>query len=261
MAETVGRGERGSAIQRALAVLEGVAGADRPISATELNGALDLPKATVHRLCRMLEREGFLQRELDGKRFVPGPRLNRLALSVIAGSGLRAERHAILHAVSTEIGETCNVTVPDGSEMHYVDRVETHWPLRLQFPIGTRVPLHCTASGKLFLSSLPNARRKRLLTRLALDRRTARTLTEPATLEAALMRIRKEQLGTDDEEFVDGMVAVAVPVTDPRGRLIATLATHAPRQRMTLEAARRHLPALRRAAAQLSELLGGGDAE
>jgi DNA-binding IclR family transcriptional regulator len=209
----------------------------------------------------MLEREGFLQRELDGKRFVPGPRLNRLALSVIAGSGLRAERHAILHAVSTEIGETCNVTVPDGSEMHYVDRVETHWPLRLQFPIGTRVPLHCTASGKLFLSSLPNARRKRLLTRLALDRRTARTLTEPATLEAALMRIRKEQLGTDDEEFVDGMVAVAVPVTDPRGRLIATLATHAPRQRMTLEAARRHLPALRRAAAQLSELLGGGDAE
>jgi DNA-binding IclR family transcriptional regulator len=261
MAGTAGRREKGSAIQRALAVLEGIAGADRPISVTELNGILDLPKPTVHRLCRTLERERFLQRELDGKRLVAGPRLNRLAMSVIAGSGLRAERHAILQAISSEIGETCNVTVPEGSEMHYIDRVETHWPLRLQFPIGTRVPLHCTASGKLYLSSLPTARRRRLLARLPLDRRTTRTLTDPTALEAALLRIRKEQVGTDDEEFVDGMVAVAVPVTEPGGRLIATLATHAPQQRMTLDAARRHLPALRRGAAQLSQLLGADELE
>jgi DNA-binding IclR family transcriptional regulator len=244
-------------MQRALAVLEGIAGAERPISPTELNGALDLPKPTVHRLCQALERDGFLQREIDGKRLLPGPRLTRLALAVIAGSTQRVERHAILHAVSSQIGETCNLVVPDGSAMLYIDRVETHWPLRLQLLPGTNVPLHCTASGKLFLSSLATSRRKRLLTRLTLEPRTEKTLTDPAALETALRVIRDQGVGTDDEEFIEGMVAVAAPITDARGRMAACLALHAPSQRMSLADARSHLPALREAAEQLSELLDG----
>jgi len=252
---------KGSSIKRALAVLEGIAGAERPVSASELNGALDLPKPTLHRLCQALERDGFLQRELDGRRLQPGPRLTRLALQVIAGASRQAERQAVLQAVSAEIGETCNLVVPDRTSMLYLDRVETHWPLRLQFPIGAHVPLHCTASGKLFLSSLPAARRKRLIGLLPLQRCTAKTLTDPAALDAALKRIRREQVGSDDEEFIDGMVALAVPITDPDGRLAACLALHAPRQRMTLPAARKHLATLRQAATRLSALLEGDLAE
>lgn len=250
------RREKGSSILRALAVLEGVVSAERPISATELNEELDLPKASLHRLCAMLEREGFLQRGLDGRRLLPGHRLNQLALSVFAGSPFRAERHAILQRASGELGETCNLSIPDGGEMIYMDRVETHWPLRLQFQIGMRVPLHCTAAGKLYLSSLPAPRRKRLIESLPLDRRTSRTLTDPKELEQALKQVRKEGVGTDNEEFIEGMVAVAVPVTDTHGRLAAAVATHAPVQRMTMEAAHGHLPILRKAAEQLSALLG-----
>lgn len=248
-------------MQRALAVLEGIAGAERPVSPSELNGTLDLPKPTLHRLCQALERDGFLQRELDGRRLQPGPRLTRLALQVIAGVAQQADRKAVLQAVSAKIGETCNLVVPDRNTMLYLDRVETHWPLRLQFPVGAHVPLHCTASGKLFLSSLPVARRKRLIALLPLERRTAKTLSDPAALEAALKRVRQDQVGSDDEEFIDGMVAVAVPITDPNGRLAACLTLHAPRQRMTLAAARKHLPTLRSAAAQLSALLEGDLAE
>jgi len=255
------RRTKGSSMQRALVVLEAIAGAERPVSPSELNGTLDLPKPTLHRLCQALERDGFLQRELDGRRLQPGPRLTRLALQVIAGAVQQAERKAVLQAVSARIGETCNLVVPDRNAMFYLDRVETHWPLRLQIPVGAHVPLHCTASGKLFLSSLPAARRKRLIGLLPLERRTARTLTDPAALEAALKRVRQDQVGSDDEEFIDGMVAVAVPIADCHGRLAACLALHAPRQRMTLAAARKHLPTLRQAAARLSALLDGDLAE
>lgn len=249
------RREKGSSILRSLTIIELVAEADRPLGLSELNDDLDLPRATLHRMCRMLEDQGFLQRALDGKRLVPGPRLRRIALMTIGGSALQAERHAILQAVSNRIGETCNVTIPNGNEMLYIDRVETHWPLRLQFPVGTRVPLHCTASGKLYLSSLPAARRKRVVGELPLERRTGNTLADPQALEAALKRVRADGFGTDEEEFVEGMVAVAVPVLDGQGRLAATLATHAPAQRMSLETAKGHLPALREAAGKLANLL------
>lgn len=249
------RREKGSSILRSLTILELIAEAERPLSLSELNADLDLPRATLHRMCRMLEDEGFLQRALDGKRLIPGPRLRRISLMTIGGSALQAERHAILQAVSSKIGETCNVTIPNGNEMLYIDRVESHWPLRLQFPVGTRVPLHCTASGKLYLSSLSAARRKRVVSELPLEQRTGNTLIDPDALAAALKRTRAEGFGTDDEEFVEGMVAIAVPVRDGQGRLAATLATHAPAQRMPLETAKSYLPALREAADKLARLL------
>ena len=71
-----------------------------------------------------------------------------------------------LRQLSEEVGETCNITIPDGSQMRYLDRVETHWPLRMQFMIGTKVPLHCTASGKLFLSQLPGEQMSSLIENL-----------------------------------------------------------------------------------------------
>ena len=71
-----------------------------------------------------------------------------------------------LRQLSEEVGETCNITIPDGSQMRYLDRVETHCPLRMEFMIGTKVPLHCTASGKLFLSQLPGEQMSSLIENL-----------------------------------------------------------------------------------------------
>ena len=103
-----------------------------------------------------LEAQGYLLKKINGKSYMPGNRLYDMAVGVLAHSRFRAERHAILQSLSEDIGETCNIAYPDGIQMAYSDRVETQWPLRLvQIPVGTRVPLHCTASGKLYLSTLP----------------------------------------------------------------------------------------------------------
>ena len=132
-----------------------MATARRPLGVSELGVLLGLPKPTAHRIIRMLESEGLLQREPGSRRFVPGVRLVRLGLDIVAASMLRAPRHAILEALSQQIGETCNFGVMAGSHVVYLDRVESAWPFGLRFEPGSRVPLHCTSMGKLFLSLLP----------------------------------------------------------------------------------------------------------
>ncbi len=234
--------------------------ASRPLNATEIHVALGVPKPTAHRLCQTLIEEGFLTQEIDGKRLLPGPRLSRLALGALNASVLSAERRTILESVSNQIGETSNISVPDGARMRYLDRVETHWPLRVQLPVGTAVPLHCTASGKLYLATMPPARRRRLIGELALDAHTANTITDPAALNGELDRIRDEQLGTDNEEFVDNMVALSVPVVDAQGGFCATLSFHAPTQRVSISSAREYVPILRDGASKLSRILAPAEA-
>ena len=244
--------DKGSRSIRALEVAEALAAAGRPLSVAGIAEATGLPKATAHRLCGLLVEQRFLAPDPSGDGLNVGGRLRDLAMEVISADMAHVHRHRILADLSRELGETCNFNIPVGGAMYYVDRVEAEWPLRTQLPVGTRVPLHCTASGKLYLSSLPKARRKKLINAMDLESHTGRTLTDPDALLENLEKIRKDKVGTDDQEFIDGMAAVAVPVMDARGRLAATLACHGPTVRMPLEKALSFVPALRRAAEKLS---------
>ena len=247
--------QHGSATLRAIAILEAIAGADGPLGLVELMAATGLPKPTVHRITAMLMDASLLLREAEGKRFGPGPRLASLGLASLTHAVWRAPRHAILKSLVGEIGETCNLTLLDGTEVVYLDRVEAAWPLRLHFQTGSRVPAHCSASGKLLLALLPTRERNRILAALPFSYHTASTITRRRDLETALKRIRKDKCATDNEEYLDGTVCVAVPVENGTRRVPAALAVHAPTSRMTLAQALECVPALRLAAAKLADAL------
>ncbi|RMF10170.1 MAG: IclR family transcriptional regulator [Alphaproteobacteria bacterium] len=246
---------------RGIELLFHVARSDGPVTANELAEMSALPKATVYRLCDQLRNAGFLRRHAGARGYVPGPKLLELSSSVLAARSQQVYSHAVLEGLAEEIGEACNYAVPDGTAMVYWDRVETRWPLRFQLPIGSRVPLHCTANGKLYLSSLPEEQRLRLIGELKLERHTANTITSPEALREALDEITEQGYGTDNEEFIDGMVALAMPVTDSSGRMLAGVAFHAPVQRMTLDDAKQYLPLLRQAVEKLSGQLRAGESE
>ena len=246
--------ERGSSINRVLDILDTVARADKPISATEINETLNLPKATAHRLCAALESQGYLLKKLNGKSYMPGNRLYDMAVGVLTHSRFRALRHAILKSLSEEIGETCNIAYPDGMQMTYSDRVETQWVLRLQVPIGSSVPLHCTGSGKLYLSTLPKGKLESIVNKLDLTAMTKNTITDKDRLIKEVTSIRENQLSIDNEELFDGIIALAVPITDSQGRFYSSLAFQAPVFRLTLEDAQQYIPHLRKAAKELSTL-------
>ncbi len=238
---------------KALGILEAVVASARPASIAELSSLLGLSKPTGHRIASTLEELGFLKREPGTRRFIEGDRLVALALSVLEAAAKRGPRHAILQALSKEIGETCNLGVLAGNEVVYLDRVEAEWPLGLRFEPGSRVPAHCTAIGKMFLSRMETRRGRQFVRTVPLRRYTDNTITDPDRLLKELERIREHDVATDNQEFMSGVVCVAVPVLGPGNRMCAAVALSAPEARLTLEQALDHVPALRRAAKQLSE--------
>lgn len=239
---------------RLLIIIEEMAEAGEPVTPTELNRTLGLPKPTIHRLFSQLEDEGFVQRELNGNGYSPGKRLRRISAGILASQQSRTVRTAILTALTEIIGETCNISVPDGDRMIYIDRVETKWPLRIQLPTGTKVPLHCTASGKLYLASLSAAQLSGFLNRATLAAETEYSIVDADRLRRELSDVRMNGHATDDQEFIDGMIAVGVPILEPKGRFMATLSVHAPIQRLSMKAALSHIPLLRKTAEDLAEL-------
>ncbi|WP_137919946.1 IclR family transcriptional regulator [Hydrogenophaga sp. 2FB] len=229
----------------------------QPLALPEVVGLSGWPKPTVHRMLAQLEQGGWLVREPDGRRYAMAPRLLRLAENALSNSTQQGVRHAVLRQLVTEVGESCNLTAMSGAEVVYLDRVESAFPLRMELRPGTRVPAHCSASGKLFLAWMGARPRRALLDGLALTRYTANTLTQRSALEAELKAIRRDGHAVDAEEFVDGLVCVAVPVFAPSQRTVrCALALQAPAARMTLAQARAQLPRLEAAALALARTLG-----
>ena len=239
---------------RLLLIFEEVARSGVPVSPAALAEALDLPKPTIHRLLTTAEEEGFLQRDVDGKSFGPGRRLRRLAGNTLSSQRIRTERLIVMKALAEEVGETCNLAAPGRFGMVYLDRVETHWPLRIQLPIGSHVPFHCTASGKMYLSSLRTEKLDRLLSWMEFEKQTTRTITDKDVLREEIATTRARGYSTDNEEMMDGMAAIAVPIKDGEGRLLTTLSIHAPVQRLSFEKLVSVLPTLQEAAAKIEEL-------
>jgi DNA-binding IclR family transcriptional regulator len=230
---------------------------ETPQALPDVVGLTGWPKPTVHRMLAQLEAGGWLVREPDGRHFVLAPRLLRLSEAALSSSALQGVRHAVLRQLVSEVGESCNLTAMSGADVVYLDRVESAFPLRLELRPGTRVPVHCSASGKLFLAWMGARQRRTLLDGLPLTRYTASTLTDRASLEAELEAIRRDGHAVDAEEFVEGLVCVAVPVAAPGQRTVrCALALQAPAARMSLAQARLQLPRLQVAAQALARTLG-----
>lgn len=240
---------------RTLMILEILGKSDRAMTATQINDQLGLPKQTVHRLCVTLEENGFLTRPGNAKKYQVARRLRDLGSGLLHNSRDHIARRQILKEVAEQVGETVNYAAPGNSGMNYLDRVETDWPFRIQLPIGTSVPFHCTASGKTFLASLTPKNRDVLISSMDLRQMTPQTRVDRDVLLGELRQIRKQGYALDQEEFMEGMIAIAVPVVDPHGRFVAAVAYHGPTQRMTLEAAVQRKDLLLGAARKLSMLL------
>lgn len=247
-----------AAALRAVNVMEIVARSERPLPLTEIAEAAGLPAPTAYRILSLLESAGLLQREPTGKTYGVGHRLARLGVDVLTNNGPRLERRAILRRVVDEIGETCNLAMLYGDEIVYIDRVETDWSLKAELKPGSRVPLHCTSSGKLFLSQMPKARRRKLLEAMSLRRYTANTLTDVAQLEAQIEEIGRTRVGINNEELQAGVIGIAVPVTNAGGRVIATVALQAPVARLTLAQAMELVPRLQAAASAVAPTFDNG---
>ena len=240
---------------RLFGLLEVIAEKDQSFNLQALVEETGLPKPTLHRMLQQLEAAGLIQRNGDGRQYGTGLRLRRLAENLLLNSTSHGARHMVLRRLVEEVGESCNLTAFSGGEVLYLDRVETAAPLRFYLHPGSRVPAHCSATGKLFLAQLAPAQRQRLLANVELERYTQNTLTDHAQLESELERVKRDGYAMDDEEFLPGLVCIGVlvPAADG-GKSNLGLALQAPVMRVSRDKAVQLLPALQRAAAALAAI-------
>ncbi|WP_326544027.1 IclR family transcriptional regulator [Pseudorhodoferax sp.] len=245
-----------AAAVRAFRVLEEVARHPDGCALPTLVEAAGLPRQTVHRLVEQLLLAGLLQREPAGRRLQLAHRLERFATDTLMNGPGRRERRAILQAVVERTGETCNLAALQGTDIVYLDRVETQWPLRLLLAPGSHVPLHATSSGKLLVSLLPKPQRERLLARLSLRSYTENTILDRRQFERELQATRRRRFGLNHAEHLRGLYGVAVPVMVDRQRACAAVALQAPEGRMTMDELTAQVPHLREAALAIARTLG-----
>ena len=245
-----------AAAVRAFRILEILSAADGPMPLSAIVQEIGLPKQTVHRILKQLESTWLVSRTAGSPGYECSSRVRQLAVNVLMQAGPAAARHAILQQLVDKVGETCNLTMLSGDDVVYLDRVETQWPLRMHLQPGSRVPLHCTASGKLLLAFLPCAQRERLVANLPLRAHSARTITDAAALHAELAETRRRRLGINNQENLEGMIAVAVPVMRNRSRACAAIAVQAPLARMTMDRLLGFVPDLRMAADAMVKTFG-----
>ena len=217
-------------VSRAVRALELIAEAGS-LGVTELGRRLGVHKATASRLVATLADRGLLERDPVSEKYRLGFGLIRLAGAAMAGLDLVRTAHPVLEDLAERTRETVNVGVLSGDAVVYVDQISGTRAIVSVSWVGRRAPLHCTSNGKVLLASLPEAERERLLDR-PLERPTPHTIVDRTTLRTQLREIEVRGYAQTLEELEEGLNAVAAPVRQADGDVIAALSVSGPAFRM-----------------------------
>ncbi|MFZ4118526.1 MAG: IclR family transcriptional regulator [Polynucleobacter sp.] len=239
---------KASMAEKVLLILEMVSHSEIPLTLENVSTGLRLAKPTAFRLLNTLNTLGFIERDFSGRRFQPGVRLRSIGTSMLFSDPIRAERIAAMKLLVDQIGETCNFNILDGNEVVYIDRIETNAPIRLHISAGMRVPLHCTASGKLFLSQMSPAQIERTLGSGPFEKFTSKTLLNLKELLPSLTKIKNQGYAIDQCEYLDGSICIAIPVLDSKNKMFAAIAAHGPSSRVSVKTVKTFIPHLEQAA-------------
>lgn len=216
---------------------------------------LGVHRSTALRLLATLDRHGLVERDPRTAKYRLGPRVAQLASSVRGEVDLRQAARPVLGALARELGETVTLDVLDGGEIVPVEQASGSTSVVSVSWLGTRSPVHCTASGKVILAFGPPALRASVLGR-PLERRTAHTVTDPAELDAQLREALDAGFARTSEELEVGLNAVAAPVRGADGEVVAAIDVSGPAHRITPAARSQLVTRTRDAADELSHRLG-----
>jgi DNA-binding IclR family transcriptional regulator len=241
-------------VDRAISVLELLAEHGRA-GITEIADQLGVHKSTASRLVSVLEQRGLVEQLGERGKYALGFGITRLAAAGTRRLDLTKLSQPVCEELARRLGETVNVAVLHDRAAINISQGFGPSAVAVQNWVGQRTPLHATSSGRVLLAHVDKAGRERLLDR-PLRRYTPHTTTSPAVLAGELERIRRDGYAISFEQLELGLHAVAVPVFDPRGEVIAAISASGPSYRLSRRRAEEIVPELAAAAAEMSAQLG-----
>ncbi len=246
------------AVQRALALLQTFLNSDNELSASEISKSLQLDPSTTFRMLVTLQTQGFVEQNSATGKYRLGVACLELGSQYLKSNDLRSRAWGVMEALRNEFGETVHLTVLDGNEVVYIEKLAGLHPIGLMSSrVGQRSPSYCTGVGKAMLAYLPRQKVRELFPRLRLARYTENTITDWDALLWALEKIRERGYAIDDQEHEAGVKCVAVPIFTHRG-IAAAMSISGPTERMDNHIQRGNLiDRLVRAGYQISAQMGG----
>ena len=238
-------------IDRAANLLDAIAVSNEPLSLKILSAETQLHPSTAFRILASLTAHGLVERT-DSGRYQLGVKLRKYASRVTAKVDLLHEAKPIMERLRAEIDETVNLSVREGDEVVYIERVIPNRMMRVDQLIGSRAPLHVTAVGKLFLANGGEKTCRDYARRTGLPRYTANTITDIVKLWSEVANSYQRGYALDNEELEQGVSCIGVPIRDNNGHIVAGLSISAPRPRRRDE----WIPLIQQAGAEISNRLG-----
>jgi IclR family transcriptional regulator, pca regulon regulatory protein len=253
------RGRYSSSLRLGLAILNCFSAEQPVLGIAKLADELNMSRSTTHRYASTLVALGYLEQD-QARRYRLAPRVADIGMAVLDSMALRGKAREYMLALREQTGRTVSLAVLDCEEIRYIERLRG-WrrgqhAADLDLGVGARLPVHCTAMGKVLLANLPDPEREELIERLALTRRGPNSITGKRALRAALEQVRAEGLAVGDEELAPGIRTIAAPVTNADGEVIAALGIPVPAEAFSVMELRKQLaPPLIAAARRISDAL------
>jgi IclR family transcriptional regulator, KDG regulon repressor len=245
--------EQLSTVTKTLRVLEAFSFAEPVLGVSELARKLGMGKSTVHRSLSTLLERGYVVKTPDD-RYRLGLKLHEMGQLVVSGLRLREVAHGPLERLRMECKETVHLAVLDGTDVVFVDQMESAGLARMFNRVGRRVSAHATSSGKCLLAY--NDAAAQAVLESALSRRAPRTITTKVLLVEALHQVRTAGYAVSIEESEPGVASVGAPVFGRDGSCLAAVAMAGPALRLGDEQLARAVRQVRRCAAEISAAMG-----
>jgi DNA-binding IclR family transcriptional regulator len=225
-------GTRLSSVANAILLMKTFSDEQSELGISALAERLGLAKSTVHRLASTLVEAGMLEQNKETGKYRLGLAVFELGSLVRRKIDISLEAKPWLMTLREQTGETVDLSILDHGGVVCVNFLESKKVNRTSSGIGLRKPVHCTAEGKALIAFQPPQMIERIIN-AGLERRTPRTMIDPAALTEELAKIRARGYATDDEEYELGVRGIASPIRDDSGNSVAAVGVSGPAQRLT----------------------------
>ena len=240
--------------KRILNILEEIIIDPDNFTAKKISHKLKIPLPTIYRHIETLCEEKYLVAS-NSKKYLPGPKIRNIILKSLPYEPNFTLRRSYLRKLTNDIEETVSLSMPIGTKLVYFDRIEFHWPMQLNLEAGDHLPLHASASGKLYLSSIVEDRVIQIFKNIKTPKTAKNTITDISEFKKEIKKIKTQGYAFDDEEWFNGMVGVSVPIFNQSKELCFCLSTHTAKSRKDIGDLKKILPIMLTSANNLKKAL------
>lgn len=232
--ETKQRKTIGSVI-KAVEIINYIAESDQEMGATEISEGLGYGVSATYHLLNTLKESNFITQNERTKKYQLSLKLWQLGMKAFSQNNLGTALRQFLTKLKKETGETSNLTVLDRKSIVYIAQEESDKLIKMFTKTGATAPLHCTASGKIFLAYMDDVKREEILKDYIMTRFTKNTITTKKQLLLELKEIKDKGYGFDIEERDEDVSCIAAPIFGTNGEVLACISISGPHTRFTKE--------------------------